>query len=116
MKWFNSILSIYIVILSCLPCTDGMAYNTINDNEVYKQSTISDTHTHTGHSHEDGDEDTCPPFCDCNCCGAQVLTYLPFLVYEFPLRFKKIQSKIIFYKSNLSSTFFDSIWQPPQIV
>lgn len=115
MKWINCILSIYIVILSCLPCTDGRVYEVIDENENYTEAISVAIDTHAGHSHEDG-EDTCPPFCDCNCCGAQVLTYSPYLVYEFPLRFVIIQSKNTFYKSNLLPSFFGSIWQPPQLV
>lgn len=114
MKWLNSILSIYIVILSCLPCTDGSVYEVID--ESYTQAISIEADSYAEHSHADGESDKCPPFCDCNCCGAQVLTYSPYQIFEFPLRFVLIESKNIYYKSNLLPSFFGSIWQPPQIV
>ena len=108
MKWLNFLLSIYITALSCLPCTD--VKTNIETNSTIELTSNENNHNH---SHE---EDTCPPFCECNCCGAQVLNYTPLLTFEFPIVFKSIKQKESFYTSNLSSNFFGSIWQPPQLV
>lgn len=110
MKWLNIILSIYLIILSCMPCTDDVV-NVDVSNSSHSELTLN----HENHSHDDK-EDTCPPFCICNCCGIQVMTYSAIVTFDFPFTFKKIQPKHTFYKSTLSSSFFGRIWQPPQLV
>ena len=76
---------------------------------------VSHDATHDNHSH-DKDKDLCSPFCICNCCGAQVLSYFPTLSFELPLISQDIKTKEPFYKPVFASSFFGSIWQPPQLV
>lgn len=91
-----------------MPCADLEINNPAhNSNEIVSK--------HTSHSH-DKENDLCPPFCVCNCCGAQVLSYFPTISYEFPLISTVIKTKEPFYKSVIASNFYGSIWQPPQIV
>lgn len=91
-----------------MPCADNEVYSAAHI--AIEKLAVSDSHSH------DKDKDLCPPFCACNCCGAQILGYSPFVVLEFPLTATIISSKSTYYKSIFSSNFFGSIWQPPQIV
>jgi hypothetical protein len=108
MKFLNFILSIYLVALSCLPCADMEV-----DSIVHTQTTLKSNHEN--HSH-DKENDLCPPFCSCACCGVQVLTYLPEIAFNFGIVSTIIKKQLPTYKSILSSNFYGSIWQPPQIV
>lgn len=108
-KLTASILSLLLLLLSCLPCADG-----INNSVANKQANFADNHT----NHDtDKHTDSCSPFCICNCCGVQVLNFTPTLLFypaETVTAF--IAKPQIVYKSHLASMFSGSIWQPPQIV
>lgn len=108
MKMLNLILSIYVTLLSCLPCADM-------DANSLAHSSIDHSIKHDNHSH-DLENDLCSPFCSCNCCGQQIMTIFPSLIYENTIKFKEIKSSISIYKSVFTSNFYGSIWQPPQIV
>ena len=94
--------------VSFYPCTDS-------DSTILSAVAIENTHDNENHSHSDH-EDTCPPFCVCNCCGMQMLNYVSTVTFEFPIPFQAIPLKESFYVSNLSDTYSGSIWQPPQLV
>jgi hypothetical protein len=104
-KWISTILSIMFLLLSCLPCAD-MEGNDFSQTLVEKST-----------SEHNQENDTCSPFCICNCCSSQVFAFdtticnLDFVVIK-----KIAENKIPEYKSILTSNFYGSIWQPPQIV
>lgn len=91
-----------------MPCAD-MEINSAGHSLAVHQL------THENHSH-DKTSDLCTPFCTCNCCGAQILSFFPTISYDFPLISRVIKTPKPFYKSVFASNFHGSIWQPPQIV
>lgn len=97
-----------MIALSCFPCADVKSQDSITHtlNEVVS--------SHENHSHK-SENDLCPPFCICNCCGSLMLSYQPTNFFSFPLLSKSIITPLHTYKSILSSSFYVSIWQPPQI-
>ena len=108
MKILNIILSIYIVILTAYPCADK---HRDFDNMVE----IDFSQKHNDHSHSN-DNDLCSPFCVCNCCGQQTLSFIEVQSFNFLVQFKEIKTSVSFYKSISFSNFHKSIWQPPQLV
>jgi len=90
-----------------MPCAD-MEIN----SPAHKTSQFS---SEENHSH-DKKTDLCSPFCACNCCGVQVLSYHPNVDFIFPAGLFSISLLVPNYDSVFSSSFFESIWQPPQIV
>jgi len=90
-----------------MPCAD-MEIN----SPAHKTSQFS---SEENHSH-DKQTDLCSPFCACNCCGVQVLSYHPNIDFIFPAGLFSISLLVPNYDSVFSSSFFGSIWQPPQIV
>lgn len=106
MKWLAILLSIYLLALSNMPCAD-MEVNSI----AHKKAQFA---SEANHSH-DKDNDLCSPFCACNCCGAQVLSYQSVITFNFPLANSIILSPLPVYTSVFASNFYGSIWQPPQI-
>ncbi|MGQ7947352.1 DUF6660 family protein [Flavobacterium sp. WC2509] len=106
MKWIAIILSIYLITLSSMPCADLEV-----NSSVHKTAQFS---SEENHSH-DKQNDLCSPFCTCNCCGAQVLSYQANIVFGLSTIPAVIIKALPTYKSILYSNFFGSIWQPPQI-
>lgn len=110
MKFLNYILSIYLVALSCLPCADIEARSADN-----MPAGISYSHEKESHSH-DKESDMCSPFCTCSCCGSLIVGYLKIADFNFEVASKSIRTKLTSYTSKFTSSFFGSIWQPPQLV
>jgi len=107
MNVFNFILSIYLVALSCLPCAD-MEVNSL------AHSSPEVAANHDDHSH-DKESDLCSPFCNCNCCGSQIVSYFKITTFNFTPITKSIKTQLPSYTSIFTSNFYGSIWQPPQI-
>lgn len=106
MKWIAIVMSIYLMALSNMPCAD-MEVN----SAMHKTAQFS---SEENHSH-DKDNDLCSPFCACNCCGAQVLSYQIAASFEFPVASHLISIPSPSYNSVFICNFYGSIWQPPQI-
>ncbi len=91
-----------------MPCADMEVSNAGQSSEAQQYQCVN-------HSHNKK-KDLCNPFCNCNRCGAQILSYFPVINYNFTLISTVIKTKEPVYKPVFVSYFFGSIWQPPQIV
>ncbi len=104
MRLVACILSIYIVVLTAIPCIDRPGDNHLQKTEIGDNANNS-------HQHSDGDQ--CSPFCTCNCCAT------PVIYQDFSIRFDGstlIEREIsVEYTSAIFSCHLSSIWQPPQI-
>ncbi|PIF62828.1 MULTISPECIES: DUF6660 family protein [unclassified Flavobacterium] len=97
-------MSIIIVVLSCMPCADK------------EQGVSSEKVTITNSSKQHQEKEACSPLCVCNCCGCQGFAYNSTMFnFNFIAVKNIIDKKLPNYKSILTSNFFGSIWQPPQI-
>jgi len=99
----TTILSVYLLILIVMPCTD--AHSKMNAKEQTQISQHEDDHH---------DIEICSPFCVCSSCTAAVVLQpvITFEVLHFEPHYRNISS---LYESVVSS-FYGSIWQPPQLV
>jgi hypothetical protein len=70
---------------------------------------------HDNHAH-DKENDLCSPFCNCNCCGSQIVSCFKVSSFNFRIVSKSIKTQLPSYTSKFTSNFYGSIWQPPQIV
>ncbi len=103
MKFITILLSVYMTFLALMPCQD-------KDDKV--ASSYNTTISKTKACNEQAGQETCPPFCTCNCCStarhisAQSVTtaLIQELVNEYPA-----------YKIPLVAQQSLDIWQPPQI-
>ena len=104
MKIFAFIMAVLVLVLSCMPCTDG-AY--AND---HKASTTFSTPQNLP---EDSDSDDCSPFCTCNCCaGFAIISYS----YQIGcLYFPSVEKNAVHLPVCISEISLP-IWQPPQLV
>jgi hypothetical protein len=101
MRLFAFILSLFVLTLSFVPCTD---------NETCEEH---DTELGADHHDHEGDEDTCSPFCSCVCCGVQGI-----VVYTFHFSFIETEPITASACSNYvtsESNYFYSFWQPPKL-
>jgi hypothetical protein len=97
------ILSIIVLVLSCMPCTDGGNSMGKAKQEVVKSS----------HQQDYPKTDACSPFCSCSCCsGVPIPKVLAKLVLA-KVEFKK--QYYTFYSSSVKDVSL-AIWQPPQLV
>ncbi|WP_373283142.1 DUF6660 family protein [Flavobacterium suaedae] len=101
---FIKFLSVYLLVLMILPCSDAHA-SLGNTNSVQLSQQADDEHH---------DMEICTPFCVCSSCVVGVVLQP---VTEFCIFIPEIPSALIsnFYQS-VKSDFHGSIWQPPQLV
>lgn len=103
MKLFACILSIYIVVLTAIPCIDRPEDSHLQKSEI-------EGNTANSHQHTEGDQ--CSPFCTCNCCGTPVIQQYFFVHFD---NFTLLQIyNLPEYVSAVTSDYLKSIWQPPQ--
>lgn len=67
MKWFCPIFSLYLLVLSCLPCNDGEHGHGQSAANPVQISASTDQHGCPQHQQCD---DSCSPLCGCHCCSA----------------------------------------------
>ncbi|MEZ0005863.1 hypothetical protein ABH942_001220 [Flavobacterium sp. 28YEA47A] len=101
--FLTSFLSVYLLVLMILPC-----------NDVHAQLQTTSSTQISQFQNEQHHEDFCSPFCICACCTTPIVmqSAIVFEVPHFDNSYTKTPS---FYKPVISS-FFGSIWQPPQLV
>ncbi|SEG11026.1 DUF6660 family protein [Sphingobacterium lactis] len=109
MKVISAILTLYILVLTFIPCSDHFA-----ETDCFGHDHTEEHHRPKEHSH-DHSKDSCTPFCTCSCCGisltaAEEINFPiiePFETHYSIDRSDKEYSLINKYNVN--------IWQPPQV-
>lgn len=106
MKIISLLLTISILVISCLTCEDVTELKNI-DKAKTSSTSISKNQSHT-------DADYCSPLCTCNCCGQPLVFNLK------SIRLKSLKpaantKKTIEYRKHFASDFSQSIWQPPKL-
>jgi hypothetical protein len=103
MKYLAIIFSIYIILLSLIPCQD-------KEDIAVNIGSISSFHNdHT--AKERSGQEVCPPFCTCTCCStARHLVTKPVL----GLFFKVVDRQYPDSKIPAVQEQSMAIWQPPQ--
>ncbi|PWS31622.1 DUF6660 family protein [Pedobacter paludis] len=106
MKILSCILSLSILILSCITCEDLPEFT---DTGLAK---ISSTNFHKPDNQTE--KDNCSPLCTCNCCGQPVLSTLSFASFPF-IKVQAVSKKKIDFKNQFVSDYVQNIWQPPKL-
>lgn len=104
MKLLPLLFSLYILLLSCIPCSD---------NNVCSDSTAAfdiSAPTHDDHDHHN---DLCSPFCVCICCGMSIVPGYTFTASAAEIHTHQTTSPT--YASHFISEVYVNIWQPPKI-
>lgn len=103
MRYFTFTLSLYILVLSLVPCGD---INDCNNPE----NIITVNFDHNGHKHE---SESCSPFCICSCCGTSILNLIEFIEYRQITQ--GYSQKISTFIPTFIPAVYLKIWQPPKI-
>jgi len=106
MKYFTSILAIYITALAIVPCSDG---NIVGCSTDFNKEHI-ELKDHIDHSHDHEDDD-CTPFCTCICCGS--LISMPITNIFFLGRIDLLSIYRFDYSFNYSLDYSNTVWHPP---
>ena len=102
MKLFASILSIYILLLTAIPCVDVPPDKNLHKMQLFGQTT----------NDHPSDTDHCTPFCPCDCCLTPVIQEEPSIQLNcMDFTFREYSD----YSVSYISTLFAFIWQPPKI-
>ncbi|MFC0608322.1 MULTISPECIES: DUF6660 family protein [Rufibacter] len=104
MKWNAILLSVFMIVISCVPCADAaprvgtLAQTTINPN------TDSEDHSPAA--------DLCSPLCTCNCCAGFALQTISQKASTAAI--KVTIPTPVHQVAGVSKPSF-SIWQPPRL-
>ena len=98
------LLALYLVVLSCIPCSDKA---TVCSADSTCTETTADCPDNTTDEH-------CSPFCACACCGCQVCDLAMVSNTIFAIDFSQKPSPI--YQNIFTKDFVAAIWQPPKLV
>lgn len=101
MKYIAVILSVYVMVLTAMPCSDNHSANSRSVTYELSQQNHSQAN----------DLDLCSPFCFCHCC--QTLSFPSF--YDGLLSNIELLTLNFPFRESRFSNPFSSIWQPPKI-
>ena len=105
MKIFCFILSVYVLVLSTVPCCA--------DDNCIDETKTEQSNQHSHEDHQDGCG-TCSPFLTCGTCVGFTLTKFT-LTFEPSKVYLKTALLVPFHKNHFTSNFLSKIWQPPKI-
>jgi len=111
MKLTIKIFTLYLLVMSLVPCGDGGGGILEIANHLLgtEHQHISD---HDQHSNGCGD-DTCSPFCVCSCCSISINIATNTELKDNYIIL--ISRNVLSYNSDFyPSSFSSSIWQPPK--
>lgn len=103
MKYLAIILSVYMTLLSLLPC---------QDSEDMMASVLHVTVQKSNSCNKQGSQETCPPFCTCSCCSTARHVSANLVI---PVFVKTIIKVYPAYGIPAIQKQPIKIWQPPQI-
>ncbi|WP_460893971.1 DUF6660 family protein [Rufibacter soli] len=104
MKWFAVLLSVFMIVMSCVPCADAA-----QGEDTLAQTNISSNQDSDAHSPV---TDLCSPLCICNCCAGFTLLTANLKTNSLVVKIT-IQEPI--YQEVAARTPTFSIWQPPRL-
>lgn len=104
MKLISVLMAIYIMVLSIVPCTDG-----ISQIDLYPTIEISVEEDHHDHTHDA--EDSCTPCCVCSCCGTVMM--VPSISSISRYRVDLAPTYQFPYTFDYSFDYKNGVWHPP---
>ncbi|MFA6275636.1 MAG: DUF6660 family protein [Pedobacter sp.] len=104
MKYLAIIFSLYMALLTLMPCQDKEDFSGANTNvsTIGKQAKGVE---HTG-------LETCPPFCTCSCCSVS-RDFIPSKTFGVVVY--QVQPQYAEYRMPVIAEQILEIYQPPQI-
>jgi hypothetical protein len=104
MKLLFTALGIFLLYLSCIPCSDNEECN----DKVATQ--LSSAEQHKNHSHE---KETCTPFCTCSCCAISAFSSPLTRIVVIDMGDHSVKHPL--FNVSIHAEAHYSIWQPPKV-
>nr|WP_314495841.1 DUF6660 family protein [uncultured Chryseobacterium sp.] len=104
MKLFGLLLSLFLVFLITMPCSDSGSDVSSSETKV------------TSHNQKEDSKhnDLCSPFCICACCGIHT-TAPVYPAFQLSCSPSQYNDRINDLHSSVELDFIYGIWQPPKI-
>ncbi|MDF0706270.1 MULTISPECIES: DUF6660 family protein [Flagellimonas] len=102
MKFFTVILSIYVLALNVVPCSD--AGNVTEDSQGVYLVQFDGEHSENC--------ELCSPFCHCHCCHVHTVD---FGIARFQPLQETYLEEVFTHFEGLGKEFTDPLFQPPQV-
>ena len=96
-------MSLYMLLLSCMPCNDA------SDCSAEDKVTVTTADTHEDH---DDDMEHCTPFCVCACCAAPAVQFHQAVLIT---NLVAGTSTNTYPADFIFSNNVHTIWQPPRL-
>ena len=114
-KYFWAIFSIYITILSTIPCGDSVECNEMacTEEAICEDSACSDEIA-SNDTEKDCKDETCSPFCFCACCGCVGFNF-NLSPLALVASIQPTNTITVIYDSQFLSQYVVNIWQPPRL-
>lgn len=106
-KLVSILLASYILVLSCLPCSDSRECNIDSPTTIARASG-----NHQDHQHED---EACSMFCNCACCGQVFVQHFQPMLIELSDTPHARKELFAYHNDRLPADFYGNIWQPPKL-
>lgn len=108
MRFTAFILSILVLVLSCLPCADA------DSMTICKADTHKEIKKQSKQQEDNNDTDLCSPFCHCACCATFSVINKDVII---PQRIEiPVSSSFMEFLSAEIIEISLPVWQPPQLV
>jgi len=99
MKYIPLILSLLILAMAVMPCSDGHTCD-VEGQEIPLE-----------HDHSEDEKDHCSPFCVCPCCGININLPIKTIITQ-PLALLNL-NYLFNYSNFYSFSFNQAVWRPP---
>lgn len=100
MRLLALIFSMYILLLTALPCAE------MKEKDHAQNAPVSQSST----NHDDCND--CSPFCFCNCCASPMVCQMDLVVFQVSTIVRKHETN---YPTLFVTQRSGDIWQPPQL-
>jgi len=100
MRFLALIFSMYILLLTSLPCKE------MKEKDHAQNAPVSQS----SNNHDNCNE--CSPFCTCNCCATPMVCQLDLVDFQVSTIVRKHETT---YPTLFVTQLSGDIWQPPQL-
>jgi hypothetical protein len=116
MKTLASILAMFLLGLSLIPCSDTAVSASLLNTNTFQFYGATPDHDHSGDADDANHVDFCSPFCGCSCCGLHIVSTDEIVHIDMIFYHLAFDQGSFGYTSPIYFGFLKNVWQPPQLV
>jgi len=116
MKTLASILAMFLLGLSLVPCSDTAVSALLSNTNPIQFHVSTSEHDHGSDADDTEHVDFCSPFCSCSCCGLHIVSTGEVVHSSMIFYHLEFDQDSFAYTSPIYFGFLKNVWQPPQLV